>query len=280
LLEWYAADEGSENSGEEGEVTTTTATTPVPSMRHGGCINTAAWLDCGWRLSTVGTSSSCEAVLTDDCPTQLVTSGDDHLVKFWDVRHAMGTTSPLAGGAPTVCPFSAPHCPDQDETRRTWKRHYAKTKSPYLAGSVLPLATLQTGHRGNVFHVTPLHGKPGKVATCGADGFLRLTDLETGNATEVVSPEFEDDTRGLLPAGLLSLRPGMCFSHHFLSQNTGLLCSERGLRRFDLRLPPREQPTQSLLGGPFRNCKACAIWSPPTSTSSLEGGDSAYVFGK
>jgi WD40 repeat protein len=286
LLEWYDASSAEEDSsatmGEINSATHPSYTPPVPSMRHGGCINTAAWLDCGWRLSTGGGTSnnSCDAVETDDCPTQLVTSGDDHLVKFWDVRHAMGMTSPVPGGHATICPFSAPNgCSSQDAVRKSWKDHYTKTKSPHVAGSVLHLATMQTGHRGNVFHVTPLQGQPGKVATCGADGFLRLTDLETGDSTIVISPEYEDDIGGLLHAGLLSLRPGMCFSHNFLNQHTGLLCSERGLRRFDIRLSPREQVTHSLLGGPFKACKACAIWRSPTSESSLEEGASTYVFG-
>jgi hypothetical protein len=271
VLDWYASDSDSEPVDGPAMGKNTTKAAPVPSMRHGGCINTAAWMDCGWRISTSG--HAIEAVPSEDCPTQLVTSGDDHLVKFWDVREAMGSTTPLSGGFSTLCPFSAPECPNQEGAHKWWKDHYAKRKTQQIAGTVLPLATLQSGHRGNVFHVTPLTGKPGKVATCGADGYLRVTDLETGDSSVIVSPEFEDDL------GLLSLRAGMCFSHHFLNKNTGLLCSERGLRRFDLRLPPREQPTRSLLGGRFRACKACAIWSSPESASSLEEGDSVYVFG-
>lgn len=121
-----------------------------------------------------------------------------------------------------------------------------------------------------MFHVTPLRGQPGKVATCAADGFLRLGDLETGQSRVVVNPEFGDNH---------SLRSAMCFSHHFLSRNTGLLCSERGLRRFDLRISPREQETRSLLAG-SRGCKACAIWSSSKASTAVEEGDSAYVFGK
>jgi WD40 repeat protein len=276
LLDWYAS--GSDSEPDGGPAMGNNAMkAPAPSMRHGGCINTAAWMDCGWRISTAG--HAAEAVPSEDCPTQLVTSGDDHLVKFWDVREGLGSTTPLSGGFSTLCPFSAPKCRDREGAHKWWKDHYAKTKTQKIAGTVLPLATLQTGHRGNVFHVTPITGKPGKVATCGADGYLRVADLETGDSSVIVSPEFEDDLGGLLPAGLLSLRAGMCFSHHFLNKNTGLLCSERGLRRFDLRLPPREQPTRSLLGGRFRACKACAIWSSPESASSLEEGDSIYVFG-
>eukprot|EP00980_Cylindrotheca_fusiformis_P027985 scaffold22575_cov141-Cylindrotheca_fusiformis.AAC.16 len=278
LLDWYA--DGSESESDYGynlSGNPKMAPVPVPSMRHGGCINTAAWMDCGWRVSTAGNQP--ESLPCEDCPTQLITSGDDHFVKVWDVRHGMGSTNPLPGGCSTICPFSAPtNCPRREDSRKRWKEHYEGRKTQHIAGTVLPLAVVHTGHRGNVFHVTPIVGKPGKVATCGADGFLRVSDLQTGDSSVVVSPEFGDDLDGLLPAGLLHLRAGMCFSHHFLNQNTGLLCSERGLRRFDLRLPAREQSTQSLLGGRFKACKACAIWSSPETSSSLEEGDSVYVF--
>ena len=276
LMRYYQTDESdSEGSVEVNGVGS--LPNPVPSMRHGGCINTAAWLNCGWRIS-VGAK---EAQGTEECTTQLVTSGDDLLVKFWDVSHAMGMASPLPGSYATISPFSAPDSSrDVGPIRSKWKRYYAESDTSMIAGSVRNLATLSTGHTNNVFHVTPLYGQPGKVATCAADGFLRLADLETGNSRVVVSPEYDDDIGGLFRAGLMSLRPGMCFSHHFLSQNTGLLCSERGLRRFDLRLPPREQSTRSLLGGSYRGCKSCAIWSASKPTTSLEEGDSAYVFGK
>ena len=81
-----------------------------------------------------------------------------------------------------------------------------------IAGSVLNLATLSSGHTNNVFHVTPLYALPGKVATCAADGFLRPADLETGISRVVVSLEYDDDIAGLFRAGLMSLRSGMCFS--------------------------------------------------------------------
>jgi hypothetical protein len=279
LLAYYNSDEASQSDEDDNNNllgNNTSAPKPVPSMRHGGCINTASWMDCGWNISTAGVSR--EAVSMEECPTQLVTSGDDLLVKFWDVSQSMGTTSPLSGAYSTVCPFSAPDCSrDVGPIRNKWLRYYSTTQSSALSGSVLPLATLSTGHMNNIFHVTPLKGQPGKVATCGADGFLRLADLETGDSRVVVSPEHEDDM-GLL---MMSVRPAMCFSHHFLSRNTGLLCTERGLRRFDIRLPPREQSTSNLLGGSLRGCKSCAILSDSKSnTSLLEGGDSAYIFGK
>ena len=112
------------------------------SMKHGGCINTVSWLDCGWRVSTVShedahphhhnrystehegfISSSASyssnnfspqqssddiyttpprrrprrdsglvaSLCPSEYPTQLLTSGDDHLVKFWDVRYVVQT---------------------------------------------------------------------------------------------------------------------------------------------------------------------------------------------
>jgi hypothetical protein len=302
LMGWYSAnedDDDEEDDDERHSPQNYEQHTPVSSMRHGGCINTAAWLDCGWRLSSPepsSISSSCESVISQEDPTQLITSGDDYVVKFWDVRNAMGMTSPLLGGYCTLVPFSSSSFSDDsslEQTRIKWERHYStfvssSTRSNDLrySGSIIPLATLQTGHRGNVFHLTPLRGRPGKVLTCGADGFLRMSDLEASagvrdgcSSRVIVSPEYDDDVGGLLPAGLFSMRPGMCFSHHFLNEQNGLLCSERGLKRFDLRLPPQEQPKQSIMGGPFRACKACAVWST-ASESSLEEGDSAYVFGK
>ena len=246
------------------------ASRPVPSMRHGGCINTAAWLDCGWKISLPGGTRQ-DAVITEECPTQLMTSGDDLLVKVWDVSQAMGMTTPLAGSCATLCPFSSPEEQlDASLIKDKWQRYYQQTNSNAMAGAVLPLATIATGHRNNVFHVAPLRGQPGKVATCAADGFLRLADLETGESRVIISPEFGNNH---------SLRSAMCFSHQFLSRNTGLLCSERGLRRFDLRISPREQETRNLLPG-LRSCKACAIWSSSKSSMAMEEGDSAYVFGK
>ncbi|CAJ1945630.1 unnamed protein product [Cylindrotheca closterium] len=245
----------------------------APSMRHGGCINTATWMDCGWRISTAGSCN--EPVKTMDCPTQLVTSGDDHLVKFWDVREAMGSTTPLAGGVTTMCPFAQSHyCPGNNATDE-WSRYFNATGR--ISGAVLPLATIRTGHYNNVFHVTPM-ATPGKVATCGADGYLRVADLQSAESSVIVSPEFDEELSDMLPAGFLSIRSPMCFSHHFLSDHTGLLCSERGLRRFDIRVPPRAQPSRSLLGRRYRVCKAFAVLSSPVTTSSLEEGDSVYVF--
>lgn len=270
-----------------------------PSMRHSGCINTASWLDCGWRLSTYTTSDDASApvvkgIFTEECTTQVVTSGDDYNIKFWDLADAMGTASPLAGGQSTVCPFSAstPTFLDTVELEEKWAETFrikrrGTNSNPtqnddrrYLPGCVRLLASLNSGHHGNVFHVTPLRGNAGKVATCAADGFLRLVDVEMNASSPIVSPEYDDEL-GLLPAGFLSFRSAMCFSHHFLNENVGLLCSERGLRQFDLRLPPREQPRERLLGGSlFRSCKACAILSTSSNSSSFDQGDPSYFFGK
>ncbi|KAL3923703.1 MAG: hypothetical protein SGILL_001502 [Bacillariaceae sp.] len=234
------------------------------SMRHGGCINTAAWLNTGWKLSTVDHFSRSTAPVhgmeSDDCPTQLVTSGDDQLVKFWDVREAMGDISPLSGGRTTICPFSDTKTRNPRELEEEWEsinesRNGASTESRSqhtgfnMPGSVRLMSTLHSQHRANVFHVTPVEGRPGVVATCGADGFLRLTSIESEKSSVVINPELEDENSGMLPAGLLRLRSSICYSHHFMNRNVGVLCSERGLRRFDIRLPPREQSKQRLLSG-------------------------------
>jgi hypothetical protein len=283
ILDWYSRidsdHEHDDDSVADSQNSRLRSHDPVPSMRHNGCINTAAWLDCGWRLSVAGTSLDAQAMVTDDCPTQLITSGDDYLVKFWDVREAMGSTSPMKGGNSTICPFSMNRVEDTDSVVKTWRKHYHSTgRAPY--GSVIPLFTLDTGHSGNVFHVTPLVGQPGKVASCGADGYLKVSDVENDTSTVVFSPEFESGSGSGFRSGIFSFRSCMCFSHHFITRQVGLVCSERGLMRFDLRLPPREQSYQSILGGPPRSCKACAVWSTPSMNLSLEEAESSYVFGK
>lgn len=267
LMEWMDSD--GDESEDDDDVVLGPARNGhlVPSLRHGGCINTAAWLTSPWRLSLCGsTGETVTPIYSEECPTQLITSGDDRLVKFWDVRYAMGTSNPLAGGKDTVCPFSSeiPVGPPTD----TWRDLHLNFSIP-ISGSVIPLCTLQTGHRGNVFHVTPLDHEPGKVVTCGADGYLRCGDINSGMSSVIVAPEFDRETMDLLRH--TSLRPGMCFSHHFVDAYTGLLCSERGLRRFDIRLNPREQQRRSMLSNEI--CKACAIWSK-------DSDESAYVFGE
>ena len=272
-----------------------------PSLRHGGCINTACWLNAPWRLSTVREEigmihTSSEYVDSEECPTQLLTSGDDRLVQVWDVSEAMGIVSPWEGGWNTFAPFSD-EIPDTTNLQRRWNNR----RESKLPGSVLNLAALSTGHRGNVFHVTPIPSKPGNVLTCGADGYLRLTDLTSqqrnGSSSVIMHPymDEDDDDMGLQ----LMMHSRMAFSHHLLTTNTGLLCSERGLHLFDLRLSPREQNSRSLLnrqnnrgGGELRRranssaCKACAVWYPPSHSalSTVRGlpqtgeVESHYVF--
>jgi hypothetical protein len=319
------------------------------SMKHGGCINTACWLDCGWRVSTVShedahpydryyntefiTSSSYSSnnyvsspsrkkrshygglsipTTESEYPTQLLTSGDDHLVKFWDVAQSMGSTSPLPGGSATLTPFSSPRMPMRasSELVNSWKDHGGGYNSEtvdghrrYFPGIVHPLLTLSTGHHGNIFHACPVPNSPGKVATCAADGYLRLTDIEvhstsspTSNqrgrsnstssasnvsdaSTIVISPEYhnEDGEESMF----LFRHSLMCFSHHFINANVGLVCSERGLLHFDLRLPARSQKRGSLIDELRKTCKSCCPWSMGAAEDIGDGDvESAYVFGE
>eukprot|EP00978_Attheya_sp_CCMP212_P026815 scaffold88888_cov55-Attheya_sp.AAC.5 len=308
--------------GDDQDELPATSSLRAPSMRHGGCINTAAWLDCPWRLSLASAASNhygggmvsssfssnhatmmqddnddsyvSTPVYSDDCPTQLVTSGDDTVVKFWDAREAMGSTSPLHGGRSTLCPFSGPIGETSDMASNTHEWEQRAKQGYVLPGMVTPLATLHTGHRGNVFHVTPIASQPGKVLTSGADGYVRLSDVQhqsisssssQNSSTVVMSPEFnpEDPSLNQYSQSLRSLfasrRGSMCFSHHFIDQHAGLVCSERGLRRFDLRLPPREQMYTSLLIDKESVCKSCAVWSVSSSgVDRFSDADSVYFF--
>jgi hypothetical protein len=278
-----------------------------PSIRHGGCINTACWLngtDCPWRLSTSSESSphvSVYGVASYETSTQIMTSSDDRLIKVWDVSHAMGTASPLPGGWDTLAPFALGVDPADigtPERHASWRRYYRQynrhgNNSYNMAGSVRLLASVSSGHQSNVFHATPLGNAPGQVLTCGADGYLRITDLHREVSAAVVHP-YAIDADGAwehLGSGI----GGMAYSHLSLTAQTGLLCSERGLHRFDLRLSPSEQSRRSLM--PSRDgrgsdsdsvvpCKTCVIWSPHSQHRPLleiepnlvfVGGSSAYV---
>jgi hypothetical protein len=266
--EWRDSDYGSSDGEDDDIVMQRKIGHYVASMRHGGCINTAAWLTCPWRLSLCGTNRDGEnasPIISDECSTQIITSGDDRLIKFWDVSYAMGSSSPLPGGIDTLCPFSSDLPLGQPV--ETWKS-IQKTKVTPISGSVLPLATLRTGHFGNIFHVTPLDHEPGTIVTCGADGLLQCSNLVSGTSSIIMHSEHRAEDEGAVD--FLFRRPKMCFSHHFIDAHYGLLCSQRGLLRFDIRIRSRDQPARPILTD--ETCKACALWSKNSDTS-------AYVFG-
>jgi hypothetical protein len=266
------------------------------TLRHGGCINTATWLDAPWRLSTVQQESvsstlhnnSVTTVHSDEYPTQLLTSGDDGLVKFWDVAQALGGASPLAGGWDTQCPYApGPSAVDIEQ----YQEHVtARWKSYYSAGAPVPasvhhLASLKAGHEGSVLHVTALHAQPGQVLTSGADGCLRLLHLDAPGSTALIIKPLDGDDEQMAARGIEMAMSKVAYSHCMVNAHVGLIASDRGLHRFDLRLPPREQYTKSLLGPDpgfgAGKCKACAVWTPPwMSMSQLSDGtvDSSYVF--
>ena len=277
-----------------------------PDLRHRGCINTACWLDVPWRISSsAGSSNSNDQVPMviderneDDpfhsekwdarasCPTQLATSGDDRVVKLWDARYAMGSANPRHDGWDTFSPICSTQKPIAYNAG--WKQFYDEHESLSVAGAVLPLATISTGHSRNVFHVCPIAQSPGKLLTCAADGYLRLIDIAKDSSSIVVNPFSRNE--GLAEA--FSLSGGLAFSHVMLGAQTGLLCSERGLHLFDLRLPSSEQARQSLLATSVSDtgdsdsgsvssesysasdgCKACAVWRPSVAETSAH-----YVF--
>lgn len=84
----------------------------------------------------------------------------------------MGTDNPLPGGWNTFCPFAdaaadgGDETPDMSKVVEEWNSsNINKGKQQQeLQGSVVNIATLSTGHRGNVFHVTPCY-EAGKVLT-------------------------------------------------------------------------------------------------------------------
>ncbi len=321
--------------------------TMMSSMIHGGCINTASWLDSGWRISTVyghddvddgsvcrnfglmpSSGTRClgdivQPIGSNEYPTQLVTSGDDKLLRFWDVSNSMGRISPWPGGDGTRTPYSS--FPSSDTIVDVWKnrcrnrcvggdeRHYSQSPAQILPGVVRPLATLNSGHHGNVFHVTTVPHSPGKLVTCGADGYLRLHDVETdlqqqrqkpsplrysassmqSLSSVIISPEFHSENNSgqrqvhVYPGGVTLVRNSppskMCFSHRFLSSNVGLVCSQGGLLHFDLRVPPRSQKRGSLVPELRDCCRACVPWRLGVGNDidvGCNGGEleSAYVF--
>jgi hypothetical protein len=257
------------------------------SIRHDGCINTACWLDVPWRFSTVNESAGVlrsTVVQSWECPTQIATSGDDRLLKIWDCAGAMGMDNPLPGGWNTICPFSTLKTPEDDQdAAKEWQDYYAERVNCRLgvSGTTRNLATISTSHRGNVFHVTPLRADAGKFLTCGADGFLRQIDCVSNQSTVVVDPSLDDEAT--IGRSVFS-GTSLAYSHVMLSPKTGLLCSERGLHRFDLRLSTREQQRTSLIKE-FVNsdklwrshsCKACAVWRP--NAGADDDMETTYVF--
>lgn len=192
-----------------------------PALRHSGCINTACWLS----------------------DTQVMTSGDDRLIKVWDVSNSLGSTSPISGGWDTFAPFANAPDPRHHSTERI-ESLTAGSQHP-LPGSVRLLQTFVSGHRGNVFHITPCYGNT-KILSSAADGYLRLIDREMQTSSVVIDP---DDI--VVPVG--HHRSDMAFCHQQLTFHTGLFCSVKGLVHFDLRAPARSH--QCLVHEP---CKAVA----------------------
>jgi WD40 repeat protein len=224
----------------------------------------------------------------------------------------MGMDPVTPGGWNTYLPFGRnnrlrPSNAGVDpDWKQQWKNEVTAPSRRYCrrpCGTVELLASLATGHRGNVFHVTPFPTEPGSVLTCGADGCLRLGNLATGTASVVLHPNEARDGEDVDMPSPFMLR--MAFSHVMVSPHTGLLCSERGLHRFDLRLSPRDQPRKSLLAAAylssgagagasasngssarrrFHSCKACAVWNPHALDRDAGGKflpvemESYYVF--
>lgn len=251
-------------------------------LKHEGCINTATWLE-DWRVVSQkdlfsSNNTGLGPVKSNECSTQIMTSGDDRVVKIWDVSGYMGS----------IC---------DDSEKYPCSREMCTLRYQESVGGASLLATLSTGHTMNIFHLSSIPGNPGKICTCGADGYLRMEDCESSAisshglasnqaSTVIVSPLEERDNL---------FYHDICFSHDFLDEKTGLLCTEsRGLFLFDIRLPPSRQVGTLSLEGNFTACKACAILSPrigsalpyvtgdgvdflPSSTYCLVGGTSSDV---
>jgi hypothetical protein len=273
------------------------------SMKHGGCINAAAWLTCPWRVSLAQTdddnpnldsfvrsssySSNAEgggqtqftcpygrAVESQECPTQIITTGDDRLVKFWDASGSMGSISPVSGPT-TKCPFSTQvSSVSASSILARWKKFYQRNTCVY--GSIQHLATIKTGHNGNVFHLTTVPNRAGKIATCAADGCLHLSDVELQSSASASSVSSTVIYKPIIHNALA----GMSFSHHFLDSNTGLLCCDSGLLRFDLRLPAQSQCRESILDDTKETaCRSFAVLSSSDLTTE-DSVESSYIFGK
>jgi hypothetical protein len=206
--------------------TTTTAQSSSlsPSLRHAGCINTACWL----------------ADNDTAAPTKLMTSGDDRLLKIWNVKEAMDLA--WDNGWDSFTPFAT----------NTIRDHVLPNYPSKLPGTVELLHTFRTGHYGNVFHVTPLfhnHQQGGgggggttqqlRALTSAADGALRL--VEEQRSTLILQSE------------------GMAYSHLVLTEHTGVVCYDNGLNMYDLRCSLHTQPDPVITG---MSIKACVQYRP------------------
>jgi tetratricopeptide (TPR) repeat protein len=255
----------------------------VPSMKHDGCINTSTWLDTGWRVSRARTEDSflnsiivsdsyssnskfhsIHSLETEECPTQLITSGDDTSVKIWDVEMSMGRASPIPSSC-TQCPFGYTEIKEKLESSnivKSWKSRYQSTDR--IPGLVKLMSTIETNHRANVFHAIPVGAsRKGKILTCAADGTVRMSDVDHQSPPGNYNPSSQ------IVAQISESISRICYSIHMLDQNNGLLCYESGLKLFDLRMSAYSQTSERLLA--IDGCKSCAVYS----TSSE---DSSYIF--
>jgi hypothetical protein len=195
------------------------------SMGHSGCINMASWLECGWRISTAtpsllhSSNNCCDGIYllpSSECWMQLLTSGDNVLVKFWDASSSIGSLLLLPGGSATIMLYLSPRMPviAPDELIYAWRgigraRLLSSSSSSSatiggnyddgggrhhrLPGTVHHLAMLSTGHHRNVFHATPVPHRHEKVATCRADGHLWLHNM----AVQGMSPALSGNNAGV-----------------------------------------------------------------------------------
>ena len=236
------------------------------SISHAGCVNTACWIDAPWRFVGSDPLSVNESVHPLETTHHLATSGDDRIVKIWDCRDSMGFASPLAGGWDTLCPFSG------DEPAKDFEFGDIVTKT--VSGSVKQIAQMTTGHAANVFNVSPVNSRPGCMLSSGADGQLRLLDLVSNTSKRILKARTD---------GMDGYGSPMAYSHVQTTEDTGLLCCESGLFRFDLRVPQSQQPNANLMvtsGLCYEDsledgvsCKACIPWHE--SNMSVEPN---YIF--
>jgi WD40 repeat protein len=193
-----------------------------PSLRHGGCINTACWL---------ADTDDHDARAAAPPPTKIMTSGDDRLLKIWNVKEAMDLA--WENGWDSFAPLTA----------NSIRAHaLPKRRATTLPGTVELLHTFRTGHHGNVFHITPLRRQGSQqlqALTSAADGALRLVDEQ--RSTLILQSE------------------GMAYSHLVLTDHTGLVCYDNGLNQYDLRCSLHSQPDAIITGMPI---KACAQYRP------------------